>query len=114
MSIKNAGWMISAGMIAVLAAGGFQGGGSADKVGAVDMGKIINGSQFYAKQKEKLNAFANARRAILEYVNTYPVLTSAQAATFRTLSTKDPVTAPDKTKLEALKKEIEQADKQYK
>src|SRR5689334_4796508 len=102
MKIRNTGWIMSAALLGLILAGGFQGGGG-DKVGVVDMGRIINSSEFYSKQREKLKKMSDARMGVLQFASTYPVFTPEQAATFRTLSTKETLTAAEKTTLEGIK-----------
>lgn len=91
---------------------GFQ--GATEKTGVVDIAKVVEASDF---GKENQKVFANmkaSREGVLEFIDTYRVLTNEQAQKIRDLSLKDTLKPEEKTELERVKAEVQLADKKSK
>lgn len=110
LNTKNhVGWVVAAGLVAVLAVAGFQ--GAADKTGVVDLNKCIQQSTVGQANTAQLNAAVNARRGLIDFIRTYRVLTPEQAQKMRDLTLKATITDPEKAELERVKQEVIAADK---
>jgi len=112
MQFHKLGWAVAAACIAVMAAGGFQ--DTATKMGVVDITKLIESSDFGRESRSTFDQMKAAREGVLEFVDTYRVLSAEQAAKFRDLSLKTTPTAAEKAQLDTLKAEIIAADKKNK
>jgi outer membrane protein len=105
-------YLVAAGTVGVLAASGFQDTGA--KIGVVDISTVVEKSEFGKKNQEDFNAMKSAREGVLEFIDTYRVLTNEQALKLKELSLKANPTAAEKAELETLKATIIASDKKSK
>ena len=111
-NLNKLGWVAAAAMVGVFAASGFQ---AADmKVGVVDITKVVEQSDFGKANQQTFGQMKTAREGVLEFVDTYRVLTTEQATRIKDLSIKPTVTAEEKAELERIKAEVMAADKKNK
>lgn len=104
------------GALAIVTAGfvvsGFQ--PSADKFGVVDLNKVIQQSDLGKANTQALNASLSARRGLMEFVNTYQVLTTEQAQRLRELTVKANITDAEKAEMEKIKNDVKASDAKFK
>ena len=105
-------YLVAAASFGVLAASGFQ--GSDLKLAVVDISDVVEQSDYGKKNQEDFNTMKSAREGILEFIDTYRVLTNEQALKLRELSLKANATAAEKAELETLKATIIASDKKSK
>ncbi|MBL8048534.1 MAG: OmpH family outer membrane protein [Chthonomonas sp.] len=103
------GWIVAAGFGAVMFASGFQAG--AEKTGVVDLNTVIQQSNYGKSSTESLNNQLKVRRALIDFVMTYKVLTREQAERLRELSLKAPQTEDDKKQVEKIKADVMESDR---
>ncbi|MBX3118526.1 MAG: OmpH family outer membrane protein [Fimbriimonadaceae bacterium] len=106
------GWVVAAAMGAVVLFSGFQ--DNTNKMGVVNLATVFNDSEFGKKRKIEGEALKQAREGLLEFLDTYRVMTIEQAQRIRELSLKPTVTAAEKAELERLKADVIAADKKAK
>lgn len=104
IKLNNMGWIVAAGVVALMAVVGFQ--GSADKVGNVDLNKCIQQSQLGQANTAVLNAAVNQRKGLVDFVRTYKVLTPEQAQRMKDLTLKATPTDAEKAELDRIKQEV--------
>jgi len=105
-------YLAAAAALGVVFAGGFQ--GTETKIGVVDISDVVEGSDFGKKNQDDFNAMKAAREGVLEFIDTYRVLTNEQALKLRELSLKPNASAAEKAELETLKATIQASDKKSK
>ena len=105
-------YLVAAATLGVLAASGFQ--DTTTKMGVVDISDVVEQSDYGKKNQEDFNTMKSAREGILEFIDTYRVLTNEQALKLRELSLKGNATAAEKAELETLKATIIASDKKSK
>jgi len=98
------GWVIAAAFIGISVAGGFQ--DPTSKIGVVDITKVIDSSDFGKANNETFQKMKTTREGILEFIDTYRVLTIDQAQRIRDLSLKPNPTPNDTAELERIKAEV--------
>src|SRR5476649_2753091 len=97
LEIEKFGWIAAAGVAAIIFASGFD--TPTLKFGVVDVSKAMTTSDAYKRNGDDLQAQFKLRQDVLEFLNTYPVMTVAQANRFRELSLKPAPTAADTTEV---------------
>lgn len=103
------GWAVAAVLAGIFVGGGFQ---SADtKLGVVDFASVVQKSEYYVANKKQLDTMQAAREGLLEFLFTYKVATADQAQKLRDLFVKDNPSPADVQARDALKAEIQNADK---
>jgi len=112
MKSNNIGWIVAAGLIAALVASGFQ--TQPTKIGVVDMQSVFQTSDYFKDKQNELKNMGDTRSAILEFLQTYPTITAAQAQRFRDLSLKPDLTGAEKTELEKIKSDVIATDQSFK
>src|SRR5690349_17592529 len=112
LKIQHLGWVLSAGILAMMAGSGFQ--AKNDKYGVVDLAEVFSSSEFAKGQTDTLRNLNTQRQDILQFANTYPVFSTEQAQRFRELSVKTQPTAAEKAELDKLKAAIIAQDKKLK
>ncbi|MBC8065567.1 MAG: hypothetical protein H7Y17_12100 [Chlorobia bacterium] len=112
MKIQHMGWVLAGGIAGMLVGSGFQ--AKTDKYGVVDLAEVFSSSEFAKTQTDSLRNLSTQRQDLLQFVNTYPVLSAEQASRFRELSVKPQVTAAEKAELDKLKATIIAQDKKFK
>jgi len=105
-------YLVAAAAVGVLAASGFQ--DTTNKLGVVDVSDVVEQSDYGKKNQEDFNTMKSAREGILEFIDTYRVLTNEQALKLRELSLKANASAAEKAELETLKATIIASDKKSK
>src|SRR5688572_32994489 len=105
-------YLVAAAAVGVLAASGFQ--DTTNTLGVVDVSDVVEQSDYGKKNQEDFNAMKSAREGILEFIDTYRVLTNEQALKLRELTLKANATAAEKAELETLKATIIASDKKSK
>ncbi|MCB8933701.1 MAG: OmpH family outer membrane protein [Fimbriimonadaceae bacterium] len=112
LTVNQSGWLAAA-LIAGAAIGvGFQ--GSAEKSAVVDVQKVVEQSDYGKQNQVTFNEMKAGREGLLEFIDTYRVLTTEQAQKIRDLSLKVGATAPEKAELERVKADVIAADKKSK
>lgn len=91
---------------------GFQ--GATEKTAVVDVQRVVEQSEFGKQNQVTFNEMKTGREAVLEFIDTYRVLTADQAQKIRDLSLKAGITAPEKAELERVKADVIAADKKSK
>lgn len=104
--------LIGAMLVGVLAAVGFQ--ASEIKIGVVDISDVVEQSDFGKANQEEFARMKGVREGVLEFIDTYRVLTNEQAQRMRELSLKVNATAAERAELETLKATVQQSDKKSK
>lgn len=111
-NMNRTGWAIAALLLGVFAAVGFQ--DASNKIGIVDISKVVEMSDFGKANQASFNQMKTAREGVLEFIDTYRVLTVEQATRFRDLSIKPTPTAEEKAELDRIKADVMAADKKNK
>lgn len=107
--IERAGWAVAAGLAVLMAVGGFQ--ATVEKTGVVDLNKVIQTSELGKANSKKLNDALALRRGLIDFVNTYKVLTNEQATMLRELTLKKTPVEADKTQIEKIKQDVMASDR---
>lgn len=105
-------YLVAAAAFGIVFAGGFQ--GSDIKIGVVDISDVVEESEFGKKNQADFNEMKAAREGVLEFIDTYRVLTNEQALKLRELSLKANASASEKAELETLKANVIASDKKSK
>lgn len=105
ITFQRLGWIVAAAVVGVIAACGF--GDGLDKVGVVDLSRMVETSELGKKNIAALDAMKNSREGLLKFIDTNRVLTLDQATTIRTLWLKENPTAADTATLNRNKADIE-------
>ena len=103
------GWVLAAAVIGVALAGGFQ--ASEIKLGTVDIVKMLNKSDYGLAGQLTIKKMKTAREGVLEFIDTYRVLTTEQAQRIRELSLKDNPTKEETAELDRIKADVQAANK---
>lgn len=104
-----AGWLVAAGLLGAMLSSGFQ--GASLKLGVVDVSRVIESSEYGKTTTGQLAALKKAREDLLDFVDTYRVLTPEQATAIRTLMVKTTRTKEEDAELERRKSEVVTANK---
>ena len=105
------GWLVAGMMAVTLMASGFQNG--AQKMGVVDMQKILSESKAGKKVRDDMTVQVNLRQGLLEFINTNKVVTRDQADKLKTLTLKANATQADKDELERIKTAVRNETKKF-
>ena len=104
MNRQNLGWVVS-GVLALAMAGmvgaGFQ--AQNQKIGTVSMAKVFNDSAYAKTLDQELKNLGANRKATLDFIDAYRMLSNADLKKFRDLSVKNPQTAADKAEIEKVR-----------
>jgi len=112
MKFQQIGWVVAGVLAGVMLGSGFQ--AKSDKFGVVDLGDVFSQSNFAKSQTETLKSMGQVRQDLIQFANTYPVLSQEQAQRFKELSLKPQLTAAEKTELEKIKNDAMAQDKKFK
>jgi Skp family chaperone for outer membrane proteins len=112
VKISQLGWVAAIAMAGVMIGSGFQ--GATQKIGVADLPKIVEGSDFYKQNEVTYNDFVAKRRTVLDFFNTYKVLTTEQTNRIQELSLKDNPTPQEKAELDRIKQDVVAQDKRSK
>jgi Skp family chaperone for outer membrane proteins len=102
--LQRLGWIISAAVLGVLLASGFQ--GSMDKVATVDLNSMVETSDMGKAGQADFDKMKDGREGLLKFLDDTRVLTIDQANTLRTLWLKPAPTAAETASLERLKADV--------
>jgi Skp family chaperone for outer membrane proteins len=103
------GWAVAFGLLAVLVLVGFQ--GATEKSGAIDMNRVLQESALGAQHTRRLNDELRLRRELLDFVNTYRVLTMEQAQRIRELTLKANATEQERSELQRIRQDVIASDR---
>lgn len=98
------GWVIAAAFIAVAVGGGFQ--GPTDKIGVVDITKVVELSDAGKAINEAFAQKKAAREGLLEFIDANRVLTNEQAQRIRDLSLKSNLSKEEQAELDRIKADV--------
>lgn len=98
------GWVLFATVTGISLAGGFQ--DKTDKIGVVDVTKVVEQSDFGKQNQEQFAKMKGAREGLLEFVDTNRVLTLEQAQMLKDLSLKATRTKEEDAKMDTIKLEV--------
>lgn len=98
------GWVLFATVTGISLAGGFQ--DKTDKIGVVDITKVVEQSDFGKQNQEQFAKMKSAREGLLEFVDTNRVLSNEQAQDLKTLTLKTTRTKEEDAKMETIKAEV--------
>src|SRR4051794_5236313 len=103
------GWVVACAVIGIAFAGGFQ--DQTLKIGVVDISKVVEQSDFGKANQDTFNKMKSAREGLLEFIDTYRVLTNEQAQRIRDLSLKTNPTKEESAELDRIKADVVAASK---
>jgi Skp family chaperone for outer membrane proteins len=92
-------------------AGGFQ--EKADKIGVVDITKVVEDSDFGKRNQEEFAKMKSSREGLLEFIDTYRVLTNEQAQQLKELTLKATRTPAEDAKIETIKADVIASNKRF-
>ncbi len=104
------GWVLVAAILGVIVAGDFQAPPQI-KIGTVDIVRIMNDSDYGKEGQAIFKKMKDARQGVLEFIETYRVLTTDQAQRIRDLSLKDNATKEESAELDRTKADVIAASK---
>jgi len=91
---------------------GFQ--NTAEKFGVVDLNKVIQQSELGKANTQALNTALSSRKGLLDFINTYQVLTAEQAQSLRELTLKTNITDAEKQQMEKIKSDVKASEAKFK
>lgn len=103
-NMNKMGWAVAAVLVGVFGAAGWQ--DANNKIGVVDITKVVEQSEFGKTNQSTFQQMKTAREGVLEFIDQYRVLTTEQATEIKDLSIKPNVSADEKAKLDRLKAEV--------
>lgn len=106
-TVLASGWLVAALFAGMMLGGGFT--PQAEKTGVVDLADVVARSQFGKGSEERFRAMRVQREGLLEFMNTYRIMTVEQATKLRDLSLKE-TSAAEKADLDKLKEDIKKTD----
>lgn len=109
--IDQLGWIFAAALGGVMFASGFQ--NTTDKTGVVDIGSVVDKSNYGQANSAQFNQMKAARQGLLEFVDQNPVLTTEQAQQLHDLTVKDSPTDADKAQLAKVESDVTASTKNY-
>lgn len=98
------GWVLAAVLIGVALAGGFQ--TNDIKIGTVDIVRLLDQSDYGKEGQDLFKKMKTTREGLLEFVDTYRILTAEQAQRIKELSLKESPTTEDKAELDRIKADV--------
>jgi Skp family chaperone for outer membrane proteins len=103
------GWVLVAAFAGVALAGGFQ--NSEIKIGTVDIVRMMDQSDYGKEGQDIFKKMKLSREGVLEFIDTYRVLTTDQAQRIRLLSLKENPTKEESAELDRTKADVIAANK---
>jgi Skp family chaperone for outer membrane proteins len=110
-SIDKLGWIVAAGLGGVMIGGGFQGGQT--KIGVVDYRKILQANDHWKNSKAAFAGVEKSREDLVQFLANHRTATPEQMLRYKALSTKSPLTDPEKAELTKLKEDIIKGQQKY-
>jgi len=104
VTFLHLGWVIACAFIGISFAGGFQ--GPSDKIGVVDISKVVEQSDFGKANQDVFNKMKTSREGLLEFIDTYRVLTNDQAQRLRDLALKPTLSKEEEAEQDRIKAEV--------
>lgn len=111
-NFRSLGWACAALLGGFIVVSGFQ--DANQKIGVVDLATVVEQSNFGKQNQTAFTQMKSSREGVLEFVDTYRVLTAEQATRFKDLSIKASITEAEKAELERIKADVIAADKKSK
>jgi len=111
MKFERLGWVVAAALLGGVVGMGFQ--DKKEKTGTVDLNKVLGDSEYAKKQIDGLRTMATTRQSIVEFVGTYRAMKVEDANKFRDLTLKANAGAADKTEIERIRTEAQQAEQKF-
>jgi len=105
------GWVLAAAFAGVALAGGFQ--QPTDKVGVVDISKVVEASAYGKSNQDTFKAMKTARQDLLEFIDANRVLTTEQAQRMHDLAVKPTMTTEEKAEFDRIKADVIAANKKW-
>lgn len=105
------GWILFATVAGIAMAGGFQ--DKAVKIGVVDITKVVEDSDYGKRNAEEFTKMKAAREGLLEFVDTYRVLTNEDAQQLKDLTLKANRTKEEDARIETLKANVIASNKKF-
>lgn len=112
LSSSTLGWLVAAVVAVSFSAIGFQ--PAAEKTGVIDLNRVIQQSELGRQNTTDLNNALQQRRQLMDFVNTYKVLTTEQAQRMRELMLKPNATEAEKAALEKIRQDVMESDRRSK
>lgn len=106
------GWILAAVLGGILLGSGFQ--DAATKLGVVDITSVIEQSKFGKDGQAEFAGMKASREGLLEYANTYRIMTVEQSTRIKDLSLKPNRTAEETSEMERIKADIQATEKRNK
>ncbi|CAN5619958.1 hypothetical protein BH11ARM2_BH11ARM2_34930 [soil metagenome] len=114
MKTQNLGWAI-AGVMGLAMAGmvgsGFQ--TTQTKIGTVSVAKVFNDSDYVKHQDSDLKNLGTSRKAIVDFIDAYRTMPTADLQKFKDLSMKPSPSDGDKAEIERIRSAAVQTDQKY-
>jgi len=110
--LSQLGWIIAAVVAVSFSALGFQPAG--EKTGVIDLNRVIQQSDLGKQNTTDLNTALLQRRQLMDFVNTYKVLTTEQAQRMRELMLKPNAPEAEKAALEKIRQDVMESDRKSK
>lgn len=110
-AVGMGGWLAAAVLLGALLTTGFQAPANSLKLGVVDVNRVIEKSDYGQEGSRQLAMMKKSRQDILEFVDTYRVLTPEQASRIRDLGVKSSRSKEEEAELERLKSDVIAANK---
>jgi Skp family chaperone for outer membrane proteins len=111
LKFPQLGWVLFAATAAVLMASGFQ--DTSTKIAVVDLSKVVEDSAFGKKNQDAFAQMKASREEVLDFIDTYRVLTPEQATRIRDLNLKVNPSPAEKSELESKKAEVIASSKKF-
>lgn len=105
------GWVVAAAIGGVMLASGFQ--GATDKTAVVDIGTVVDKSNYGQANAAQFATMKAARQGLLEFVDQNPVPTTEQALQLHDLVVKDSPTDADKAQITKIEADITASAKNF-
>jgi Skp family chaperone for outer membrane proteins len=113
-SSHHLGWITSGALTLVLCvvlSSGFQ--EKSQKIGTVNIARVFNESEYTKRQDSALKSFGTQRQGVLDFVENYRVLSTAELIKYRDLTLKATPTEADRTEIERIRRVATAADARY-
>lgn len=114
MKTQNLGWAVAGTLALAMAA--MMGSGFQEpqlKIGIVGMAKVCNESDYAKKQETELQNMLTTRRDMVQFMDSYRTMPTAELQKFRDLSLKPNPTDGDRAEIERIKSAAGQTDQKY-
>jgi len=107
--IDQIGWTLAAAIAGAMMASGFQ--GSAQKLGVVDISKVVESSELGKANQTAFSDLKKRREGLLEFIDQTRVLTNEQAQRLHDLVVKETISDTEKAEMDRIKAEATASNK---